>query len=215
MDPTRTELMLTMKGRMQLAAMEAEAAAAAKKSDLANDPWFGPTARMQGKIDWDGEETISSQVCLDILEVPMDARRAPVFRRLTKMMAAHGWSPIRIRANAAQGGNITERIRGFSRRTNKLPHGRVNKDHPGKCQTDTPYVMSHVVGRLETDRRFALARSVRALVAERDTLQEKLAAANDFAAAQHQTVIDDAADDDFAEAQRLAETVLANDGDED
>ena len=38
--------------------------------------------------------------------------------------------------------------------------------------TDTKYVIEKVVARLEADSRWALARSVRALVAERDALKE-------------------------------------------
>jgi hypothetical protein len=38
----------------------------------------------------------------------------------------------------------------------------------------TPYVIGKVASRLEMDSRGALARSVRALVAERDALKEKL-----------------------------------------
>ena len=40
--------------------------------------------------------------------------------------------------------------------------------------TSTLYVMEKVVSRLEMDSRCALARSVRALVAERDVLKGKL-----------------------------------------
>jgi hypothetical protein len=38
----------------------------------------------------------------------------------------------------------------------------------------TPYVIGKIVSRLEMDSRWALARSVRALVAERDRLKEKM-----------------------------------------
>jgi hypothetical protein len=37
-----------------------------------------------------------------------------------------------------------------------------------------PYVIGKIVSRLEMDSRWALARSVRALVAERDVLKGKL-----------------------------------------
>jgi hypothetical protein len=50
----------------------------------------------------------------------------------------------------------------------------VSKEFPGKVDTSTPYVIGKVVSRLEMDSRWALARSVRALVAERDALKEKL-----------------------------------------
>ena len=49
---------------------------------------------------------------------------------------------------------------------------------PGRSQsrTTTPYVIGKIVSRLEMDSRWALARSVRALVAERDELKENLKA---------------------------------------
>jgi hypothetical protein len=43
-----------------------------------------------------------------------------------------------------------------------------------EVDTSTPYVIGKVVSRLEMDSRWALARSVRALVAERDALKERL-----------------------------------------
>ena len=45
---------------------------------------------------------------------------------------------------------------------------------PRQADTSTPYVIGKVVSRLEMDSRWALARSVRALVAERDALRGKL-----------------------------------------
>jgi hypothetical protein len=50
----------------------------------------------------------------------------------------------------------------------------ISKEFPGKVDTTTPYVMGKIVSRLEMDSRWALARSVRALVAERDALKQKL-----------------------------------------
>jgi hypothetical protein len=50
----------------------------------------------------------------------------------------------------------------------------VSTEFPGTIDTSTPYVIGKVVSRLEMDSRWALARSVRALVAERDALKEKL-----------------------------------------
>ena len=93
---------------------------------------------------------------------------------LTALMRAHNWEPIRIKRNSVDGGGVTERIRGYRRKTNKLPHPKVSQDFPGKVDISTPYVIGKVVSRLEADSRWALARSVRALVAERDTLRGKL-----------------------------------------
>ena len=52
------------------------------------------------------------------------------------------------------------------------PH--ISKEFPRKIDTSTSYVIGKVVSRLEMDSRWALARSVRALVAERDSLRDKL-----------------------------------------
>jgi hypothetical protein len=71
-----------------------------------------------------------------------------------------------------RGGSPTDRVRGYS--TNKLPHPQVSKEFPGKVETSTRYIVGKVISRLEMDSRWALARSVRALVTERDALKEKL-----------------------------------------
>ena len=61
-------------------------------------------------------------------------------------------------------------------RTDRLPYPHISKEFPGKVDTSTPYVIGKIVSRLEMDSRWALARSVRALVAERDALKENLKA---------------------------------------
>jgi hypothetical protein len=103
----------------------------------------------------------------DALAVPQDERDGGVFRRLTRLMRAHGWEAVRI------GGGVTERVRGYQRKTDHLPYPNVSKEFPGKIDTSTPYVVGKIVSRLEMDSRWALARSVRALVAERDALKTK------------------------------------------
>ena len=72
------------------------------------------------------------------------------------------------------GGGVSERVRGYQRKTNRLPSPPISKEFPGKVETTTPYIIGKVVSRLEMDSRWALARSVRALVAERDALKEQL-----------------------------------------
>ena len=171
MQLTNTGLMTSCRGRLQLATQAAAPEEASKTNSLVNDPWYGPTSRLKGRVDWDGREYITSQQCLDALEVPMHARNGAVFRWLTKVMREHGWQPIRIKTN---GGGITERLRGYQRKTDRLPYPNISKEFPGKADTSTPYVIGKVVSRLEADSRWALARSVRALVAERDMLREKL-----------------------------------------
>jgi hypothetical protein len=151
------------------------AAKAVQENPLESDPWYAPTSRLKGKIDWDGVEHITSREVLDALGVPVAAKRSALYRRLNKVMQCHGWSPIRIRVHSGGGANISDRVRGYERKSGKLPHA-ISEDHPGKVDTSTPYVMTKVVGRLEMDSRWTLARSVRALLAERDRLREQLEA---------------------------------------
>src|ERR1017187_9325199 len=61
------------------------------------DPWRLPLERVHGKIDYDGLERSSSQTLLDALEVPQRSRRAPVYRRVAKLMAELGWTAVRVR----------------------------------------------------------------------------------------------------------------------
>jgi hypothetical protein len=72
------------------------------------------------------------------------------------------------------GGGFTERVRGVQRKTNKLPHPQVSREFPGKVETCTSFVIGKIVSRLEMDSRWALARSVSGLVAERDAWKERL-----------------------------------------
>ena len=130
---------------MQMAAEAAAAEEASKTNSSLNDPWFEPTSRLKGRVDWDGREYITSQQCLDALEVPMHARNGAVFRRLTKLMRDHGWEPIRVKLNGIDGGAVNERVRGYQRKTNKLPHPQVSKEFPGKI--DTSDSVRHRQGR--------------------------------------------------------------------
>ena len=95
MQPSQVKLMSSWRGRMQLA--ERELAAEASENPLASDPWFAPTSRLHGRIDFDGHEYLESQQILDALQISMAARRASLFRRLTALMRAHNWEPIRIK----------------------------------------------------------------------------------------------------------------------
>ena len=101
----------------------------------------------------------------------MHARDSAVFRRLTRQ---HDWEPIRIKRGGVEGSAVSDHTRGYRRKTNRLPYPHISKEFPGKVDTTTPYVIGKVVSRLEMDSRWALTRSVRALLAERDTLKEKL-----------------------------------------
>jgi len=63
---------------------------------------------------------------------------------------------------------------GLSKKDQPLAYPHITEEFPGKVDTTTPYVVGKIVSRLEMDSRWALARSVRALVAERDALKEIL-----------------------------------------
>jgi hypothetical protein len=77
------------------------------------DPWRLPLERVRGKIDFDGLERVSSQILLDLLEIPQRSRRAPVYRHVAKLMAELGWTAIRVR-DLTRGG-YKEQVRGYAR----------------------------------------------------------------------------------------------------
>jgi hypothetical protein len=79
-----------------------------------SDPWFPPLSRVRGKIDFaDNLERVSSRTLLDLLEIPQQSRRAPVYRRLAKLMVELGWTPVRVRELTGRG--FKEQIRGYFR----------------------------------------------------------------------------------------------------
>jgi hypothetical protein len=78
------------------------------------DPWLAPLQRVRGKVDFDGQERVTSQMVLDLLEVPQRSRTAGTYRRLAKLMTELGWTAVRVR-DLTRGG-YTEQIRGYCRR---------------------------------------------------------------------------------------------------
>jgi hypothetical protein len=77
------------------------------------DPWLAPLQRVRGKVELDGLERISSQTLLDMLEVPQRSRTAGSYRRLAKLMAELGWTPVRVR-DVTRGG-YKEQVGGYVR----------------------------------------------------------------------------------------------------
>ena len=77
------------------------------------DPWRFPLERVRGKSNYDGLDRVSSQTLLDLLEIPQRSRRAPVYRRLAKIMAQLGWTAVRVRDLTCGGYN--EQVRGYCR----------------------------------------------------------------------------------------------------
>ena len=103
--------MTSFRGRLLLAKEAAAAEGAAPKNSPQGDPWFAPTGRLKGRVDWDGWEYIQSQQIMDALEVPVHARRGGLFRKLTRLMRAHGWEPIRIKQGGVHVSGVTDRTR--------------------------------------------------------------------------------------------------------
>ena len=77
------------------------------------DPWLARLQRVRGKVEFDGQERVSSQTVLDVLEVPQRQRTAGTFRRLAKLMAELGWTAVRVR-DLTRGG-YKEQVRGYVR----------------------------------------------------------------------------------------------------
>jgi hypothetical protein len=78
-----------------------------------SDPWRLPLERVHGKIGDDGIERITTQLLLDILEVPQRGRGSGACRRLAKLMAELGWMGVRVRG-LTRGGHL-EQVRGYCR----------------------------------------------------------------------------------------------------
>ena len=113
------ETVMSWLGKLQ----EAKAEIAARNVD----PWRLPLERVRGKIDYDGLERVSSQTLLDLLEIPQRSRRAPVFRRVAKLMAELGWTAVRVR-DLTRGG-YKEQVRGYCRDA-RCRSIVPNPDHP-------------------------------------------------------------------------------------
>jgi hypothetical protein len=77
------------------------------------DPWRMPLERVRGKIDYDGIERVTTQMLLDVLEVPQCRRRAGTYRHLSKLMVELGWTAARVRARTR--GDYLEQVRGYCR----------------------------------------------------------------------------------------------------
>jgi hypothetical protein len=98
-------------------------AAQAKMTVQNADPWLLPLGRVRGHIDFDGLEKITTQMLLDILEVPQHSRRAGTYRRLGRLMVGLGWAPVRVRGLTR--GGYKEQIRGYARDTRNGHHSTV------------------------------------------------------------------------------------------
>jgi hypothetical protein len=72
-----------------------------------------PLARLRPQIGDYAVERMTTQVVLDVLDVPQSRRRAGTYRRLAKLMAELGWTAVRVRGLNRSG--YVEQIRGFAR----------------------------------------------------------------------------------------------------
>ena len=81
--------------------------------EMPEDPWLAPLQRVRGRVEFDGLERVSSQMILDLLQVPQRSRTAGTYRRVARLMAELGWSPIRVRDLNGRG--FREQVRGYVR----------------------------------------------------------------------------------------------------
>jgi hypothetical protein len=106
----RTQLMVTMRGRLQLA-REAREEAEAESNHLTGDAWFEPARAIRGRHDGDFE-VVTTASCFDLLQVPLHARDMVAGRRLNELMASLGWAPCRVNGVS---GSTDGRLRGYRR----------------------------------------------------------------------------------------------------
>jgi hypothetical protein len=90
------------------------------------DPWRLPLERVRGKTDYDGIERVTTQMLLDVLEVPQCRRRAGTYRHLSKLMVELGWTAVRVRARTR--GDYLEQVRGYCRDA-RCRSSVPNRDH--------------------------------------------------------------------------------------
>jgi hypothetical protein len=90
--------------------------------EMPEDPWLAPLHRIRGKVEFDGQERVSSQSLLDMLEVPQRSRTAGTYRRVAKLMAHLGWTAVRVR-DLTRGG-YKEQVRGYVRTDTDQRPGR-------------------------------------------------------------------------------------------
>jgi hypothetical protein len=75
-------------------------------------PQRSRTAGTRGRVEFDGQERVSSQSLLDMLEVPQRSRTAGTYRRVAKLMGL-GWTAVRVR-DLTRGG-YKEQVGGYVR----------------------------------------------------------------------------------------------------
>src|ERR1035437_5447366 len=71
-------------------------------------------------------DRMSSQMLLDMLEVPQRSRTAGTYRRLAKLMTELGWTAVRVR-DLTRGGYL-EQVRGYCRDARFHSNQKTNFD---------------------------------------------------------------------------------------
>jgi hypothetical protein len=104
---------MSLLGKLKAAKIELE---------MPEDPWLAPLQRVRGKVEFDGQERVSSQTLLDLLAVPQRGRTAGTYRRVAKLMAELGWTAVRVR-DMTRGG-YREQVRGYVRTDTDQRPGR-------------------------------------------------------------------------------------------
>jgi hypothetical protein len=161
-----------------IARLRAEEAKDRAQTDRAPaDPWFFKLSQVKGKTDPYGEhgiERITSAALLDILEVPPRERRTGVYKRVSRLMRELHWVPIKCRDLRSI---RDENVRGYMRQLRDRPQDlqSVPQLPAPPAGTDiSPEYLNKIVARLEIDSRWAMARTLKAVIAEREYLRAKL-----------------------------------------
>jgi hypothetical protein len=185
MDLTYATKMCSFRGRLELAVEKRKA-----ETDAPIDPFLLPLSRVKGSVDVynkPGVETIPTATLCDILGVPPRERKPGIYKRINQIMTALHWHPIKVRDRR---GLRAEHYRGYVRKLSDRPRGAKppaeltkalsyplpapTASSPGIRPTDPPDVspeyMQKVAWRLAEDSRHKMARSVEAIVKQRDAL---------------------------------------------
>ena len=185
MDLSYAQKMCSFRGRIEL---EAEKQKAEAHTQV--DPFFLPLSRVKGSIDIYNKpdvETIPTASLCDIVGIPPSERKAGVYKRINQIMAALHWHPIKVRDRR---GLRAEHYRGYVRkltdrpRDAELPAELIEAlsypppapptPRPGIRPTDPPDVspeyMQKIAWRLAENSRHKMARSVEAIVKQREAL---------------------------------------------
>jgi hypothetical protein len=185
MDLTYAQKMCSFRGRLEIEAEKRKA-----ETHASVDPFSLPLSRVKGSIDIynkPGVETISTASLCDILGIPLSERKAGVYKRINQIMVSLHWVPIKVRDRR---GLRAEHYRGYMRKLTDRPRDAQSPaelikalsyplpappaQSPGLRPPDPPDVspeyMRKIAWRLTEDSRHKMARSVEAIIKQRDAL---------------------------------------------